>query len=161
MAITTAMCTSFKKESWNDLHHLGDAAASPIGGDVIKLALIKASAPGTYGAATANYSELNDSSPIEEAVDTSGSSPLGYKQGGGTLTNNGVTTSGTTAFADFADLTFTAVNLSADGCLLYNSTNGNRAISTHDFGGTKTASGGNFVITFPTADASNAILRLA
>jgi hypothetical protein len=152
------MCTSFKEESWQDLHHLGDASASPIGGDTINLALITLASPeGTYGAASTNYSDITGNS--EEATDSA--SPQGYTAGGGTLTNNGVTTSGTTAYADFADITFTAVNLTAHGCMLYNSTNGNRAISTHDFGGAQTASGGNFVIQFPTADASNAILRLA
>lgn len=159
MAITTAMCTSFKKELAMDLHHLGDASASPIGGDVIKLALIyiSASPNGTYGAASTNYSDITGNS--EEAADTS--SPMGYTAGGGTLTNNGGQTSGTTAFWDFANITFSSVTLNADGCMLYNSTNGNRAISVHDFSGTKTPSNGDFVIQFPTADSSSAILRLA
>lgn len=159
MSITTAMCTSFKKESWNDLHHLGDLAASPIGGDIIKLALIYLSASplGTYGAASTNYSDITGNS--EEAVSTS--SPVGYSAGGVTLTNNGVTTSGVVAFADFVDFTLSAVTLNADGCMLYNSTNGNRAISLHDFGGTKSPSAGDFTVNFPTADSSNAILRLA
>lgn len=161
MAISNAFTTSAKSELFGGLHDFGNAGASPIGGDTFKLALIQASAAGTYGAATANYSELNDSSPIEEAVDTSGSSPLGYKQGGGTLTNNGRTTSGTTAFVDFADITFTAVTLSADGCLIYNTNNGNSVLSVHAFGSTKTASGGDFTVQFPAADSSNAILRLA
>ncbi|MCA9913831.1 MAG: hypothetical protein KC496_10805, partial [Anaerolineae bacterium] len=101
MAITSAMCTSYKKELMQAIHDFGDAGTSPIGGDTFMLALIAASAAGTYGAASTNYSELNDSSPIEEAQDASGTSPLGYQPGGGTLTNAGVNTSGTTAFADF------------------------------------------------------------
>lgn len=159
MAITTAMCTSFKKELLSaDLHAFGDVASSPIGGDAFKLALITLASPeGTYGAASTNYSNITGNS--EETTDTA--SPQGYTAGGGTLTNVGATTSSTTAYVDFADLTFTAVNLTAHGCMIYNSTNSNRAVSVHDFGSAKTASGGDFVIQFPTADASNAIIRLA
>jgi len=159
MAITTAMCTSFKEESWEALHDLGDASASPIGGDVIKIALIllSASPNGTYGAASTNYSDITGNA--EEAVDAN--SPISYSAGGGTLTNAGMTTSGTTAFADFADITFSSVDMSADGCMIYNSSNANSAISVHDFGATKTASGGDFTLQFPTADSSSAILRLA
>jgi len=161
MAITTAFCTSLKSELFSGLHDFGNAGASPIGGDVFKLALIAAGAAGTYGAASTNFSELNDSSPIEEAIETGGASPAGYVTGGGTLTNAGKVVSGTTAYVDFADLTFTAVTISADGCMIYNTTNGNAACSVHDFSGTKTASGGNFVIQFPAAAAGTAILRLA
>lgn len=159
MAITSAMCASFKLELAQDLHHLGVAANSPIGGDVIKLALINLSASpnGTYGSSSTNYSNITGNS--EEAVDSA--SPQGYVAGGGTLVNNGGQISGAVAFWDFADLTFTSVNLSAHGCMLYNSTNGNRAIAVFDFGGAQTASGGNFQLTFPAADSSNAILRLA
>ena len=159
MSITTALPTSFKKELATKTHDLGDASSSPIGGDVFKLALIAAGAAGTYGAASTNYSELNDSSPIEEATDSN--SPQGYSAGGGTLTNNGVTISGTTAYVDFADITFSSVDLSADGAIIYNSSASNEIIYVGDFGSTKTASGGDFVIQFPTADASNAIIRLA
>ncbi len=156
MAITTAMCTSFKSEMMQGTHNLGSASASPHGGNAWKLALITLGSPqGTYGAATTNYSDISG----EEATDSA--SPQGYTAGGGTLSNNGVTTSGTTAFADFADLTFTSVNLSADGCIIYNSSQSNKAASVHDFSGAKTASGGDFQIQFPTADSSSAILRLA
>lgn len=155
------MCTSFKKELLSsDLHALGDTATSPIGGDVFKLALIQLSLSSpqtTYGAASTNYSDITGAA--DEPTDTS--SPMGYTAGGGTLTNIGVTTSGTTAYADFADLTFSTITLSCDGCMIYNSTNSNRAVSVHDFSGTKSPSAGNLVIQFPTADASNAIIRLA
>lgn len=159
MAITTAFCTSAKNELLGGLHDFGNVAASPIGGDAFKLALIKGSHTGTYGAASTNYSNLAAASPNDEATDTS--SPQGYSAGGGALTNVGRTTSGTTAFVDFADVTFTAVTLSADGCMIYNTTNSNSALSVHDFGSTRSASGGDFTITFPTADSSNAIYRLA
>ena len=148
MAITTAMATSFKQEVLVATHDFTLTT-----GDVFKLALIKPSMAGTYGAASTNYSDITGNS--DEA---SGS---GYSAGGGTLTNVTPTISGTTALTDFVDLTFSSATISADGCMIYNSSNSNVAVSTHDFGGTKTASGGDFVIQFPTADASNAILRLA
>ena len=161
MAITTAMCTSFKKELFSgDYHDFGDVATSPIGGDVFKIALIQlslSSPQGTYGAANTNYSDITGAG--DEPTDTS--SPQGYSTGGGTLTNVGATTSSTTALVDFADITFTSVTLSCDGCMIYNSTNGNRAVSVHDFSGTKSPSNGDLTLQFPIADASNAILRLA
>lgn len=161
MAITTAMCTSFKKELLSgDYHDFGDVSTSPIGGDSFKLALIllSASSPqNDYDASSTNYSNITGNG--DEAVDAN--SPISYSPGGGDLTNIGATTSGTTALVDFADLTFPSVDMSADGCMIYNSTNGNRACSVHDFSGTKTASGGDFVIQFPAADSANAILRLA
>lgn len=160
MAITTAYPTSFKKEQFQAIHNFGDAASSPIGGNVFKLALIQlslSSPQNTYDASSTNYSDITGNS--DEPTDTN--SPQGYTTGGGTLTNNGMTSSGTTAFVDFADLTFSSVNLSADGCMIYNSTQSNRAVYVGDFGETKTASGGDFQIQFPTADTSNAIIRLA
>lgn len=155
------MCTSFKKELLSsDLHAFGDVSTSPIGGDVFKLALIQLSlsSPQTdYDATSTNYSDITGAG--DEPTDTS--SPQGYTAGGGTLTNVGATTSSTTAYVDFADITFTTVTLNCDGCMIYNSTNGNRAVSVHDFSGTKSPSAGNLTIQFPTADASNAIIRLA
>lgn len=155
MAITTAICSSFKEELLQEGHTFGDAGTSPIGGDVYKLFLFKQTVSGTFGAATTNYSQVS----TDEATDTA--SPQGYTAGGATLSNLGASLSGTTAIVDFGDVTWTSVNLSADGCGMYNSTNGNKTVFVYDFGSTKTASGGDFTITFPFADASNAILRLA
>lgn len=149
--ITTAMCTSFKRELFLGLHNFD---TSP--GDTFKLALIKAAPDQNYGAANTNYSELNDHSPQDE-VGESGS----YVAGGGTLVSQGVTVSGTTAFVDFADISFTSATISADGCMIYNANRENRAVSVHAFGGTKTSTNGTFTVNFPVADASNAILRLA
>lgn len=149
--ITSAICSSFKKELLLGLHNFD---VSP--GDVFKLALIKQAPDQNYGTATTNYSELGDHSPQDE-VGNSGS----YVAGGGTLQSNGVSLSGTTAFVDFQDLSFTLATIAADGCLIYNGTRGNRAVSVHDFGGTKTSTAGTFTISFPTADASNAIIRIA
>jgi hypothetical protein len=155
MAISTEICTSYKSELMRGLHDFGDVGSSPIAGDVINIALIEAGPAGTYGAANTNYSEMS----AEEAIDSS--SPRGYAPGGGALTNVGVTIDTTTAIADFADITFTAATISSDGCMIYNTTNSNSSIQLHDFGGTKTASGGDFVITFPAAAAATAICRLA
>lgn len=148
MAATTAMATSFKSELMQALHNFLLS-----GGNTFKLALIKVGMAGTYGAASTNYSNITGNS--DEASGT------GYSAGGGTLTRVDPTTSGTTAFTDFADLTFSTATISATAAMIYNSTSSNRAVSVHDFGGTKTSTAGDFTIQFPTADASNAILRIA
>ena len=144
MAITTAMCSSFKQELLGGVHDLDT--------DTLKIALIKASPSGTYGAATTNYSDVTGNS--DEA---SGS---GYSAGGGTLTSPVITLTGTTAFVDFADEAFTNVTVSADGCIIYNSSQSNKAIAVFDFGGTVSATSGTLTVQFPTADASNAVIRL-
>lgn len=150
LAITTAMCSSFKRELMLAIHNFD---TSP--GDNFKLALIKSGMGSTYGAATTNYSDVT-SSPGDE-VANSGS----YLAGGFNLVNQGVTLSGTTAFTDFADVSATSATISADGCIIYNANKQNRAVSVHDFGGTKTSTNGTFSVVFPAADSSNAILRLA
>lgn len=148
MAATTAMCTSFKSELMQALHNFLLS-----GGNTFKLAMIKVGMAGTYGAASTNYSNITGNS--DEVTGT------GYSAGGGTLTRVDPTTSGTTAYTDFADLVFTTATLSATAAMIYNSTSGNRAVSVHDFGGTKTSTAGDFTIQFPTPDATNAILRIA
>ena len=144
MAITTAMCSSFKQELLGSVHDLDT--------DTLKLALIKASPSGTYGAATTNYSDVTGNS--DEASGT------GYSAGGGTLDSPVITLSGTTAFVDFADEAFSNVTVSADGCIIYNSSQSNKAIAVFDFGGTVSATSGTLTVQFPTADASNAVIRL-
>lgn len=144
MAITTAMCSTFKEQLLGGVHDLDT--------DTLKLALIKASPSGTYGAATTNYSDVTGNS--DEA---SGS---GYSAGGGTLTSPVITLTGTTAFVDFADEAFTNVTVSADGCIIYNSSQSNKAIAVFDFGGTVSATSGTLTVQFPTNDASNAVIRL-
>ena len=145
MAITTALCNTFKQELLGGIHDLDT--------DVIKLALIKDTPTGTYGAATTNYSEITASS--DEASGT------GYTAGGQTLDSATITLSGSTAFVDFADEVIVSATVSADGCILYNSSKSNRAIAVIDFGGTKTSTNGDFTIQFPAADATNAIIRIA
>ena len=145
MAITTAMCTSFKSELLGGTHDLDTHS--------IKLALIKASPAGTYGAATTNYSDVTGNT--DEASGT------GYTTGGQVLDSVTISTDGTTAIVDIADEVFTSATVSADGCIIYNSSASNKAICVIDFGGTKTSTNGDFTISFPTADASNAIIRIA
>lgn len=145
MAITTAMCTSFKSELLGGIHDLDT--------DTLKLALIKASPSGTYGAATTNYSDVTGNS--DEATGTN------YSAGGQNLDGAAIATSGTTAFLDFTDEVFANVTTSCDGCIIYNSSQSNKAICVIDFGGTVSATAGDLTIEFPTADASNAIIRIA
>ena len=145
MAITTAMCTSFKSELLGGLHDLDT--------DSLKLALIKASPSGTYGAATTNYSTVTGNS--DEASGTN------YTAGGQVLDGASITTDGTTAIVDFTDEVFSNVTVSADGCIIYNTANSNSAICVIDFGGTVSATAGDLTIEFPAADASNAIVRIA
>jgi hypothetical protein len=143
MAITQAMATSFKKELMEAKHNF---LAS--GGNSFKLALYTSSA--TMGAATTAYTTTN------QATGTN------YTAGGSALTNINPTSSGTTAFTDFADLTFGTATITARGCMIYNDTAaGDPAVAVFDFGGDKTSTAGSFTITFPTADASNAIIRIA
>lgn len=145
MAITTAMCTSFKQELLGGIHDLDT--------DSIKLALIKATPTGTYGAATTNYSDVTGNS--DEASGTN------YSAGGQVLDGATISTDGTTAIVDFTDEVFADVTLSADGCIIYNASQGNKAICVIDFGGTVSATAGDLTIEFPTADASNAVIRIA
>jgi len=138
------MCTSFKKELLQGTHNF--TASS---GNTFKLALYTNSA--TFTAATTAYTSSNE-------VSNSGS----YSAGGGTLTNVTPTTSGTTALTDFADLEFTSATITARGALIYNdSAAGDPTVAVLDFGADKTSTTGTFTIQFPTADATNAIIRIA
>ncbi len=145
MAITTAMCTSCMWELLGGNHDLDTHS--------IKLALIKARPLVTYGAATTNYSDVTGNS--DEASGT------GYTAGGQVLDSVTISTDGTTAIIDIADEVFTSATVSADGCIIYNASSSNAAICVIDFVGTKTSTNGDFTIQFPTADASNAIIRIA
>ena len=142
MAITQAMCTSFKKELLEAVHNFKNS-----GGDTFKIALYTSSA--TMSAATTAYSATNEVSGT------------GYTAAGNTLTRVDPSSSGTTGFTDFADTTWSSASITARGALIYNDTDSNKAVAVLDFGADKTASGGDFTITFPAADASNAIIRIA
>jgi len=144
MAISQAMCTSFKVELLDGVHNFDT------GGDTFKIALYTSSA--TLGAATTAYTTSNEVS----------SSGTNYTAGGNTLTVSQVPTStGTTAFISFANTTWAAATITARGALIYNSSKSNKAVAVLDFGSDKTSTSGDFTINFPTANASNAIIRLA
>lgn len=145
MAITTAMCNSFKQELLAGVHDLDN--------DTLKVAFIKATPTGVYGAATTNYSDLTGNS--DEAVGTN------YTAGGQVLDSPTVSLSGNTAYVDFADEVFPNLTISADGCIIYNASQGNRAIAVFDFGATITSTNGDFTLVFPTNDASNAVIRIS
>ena len=142
MAISQAMCTSFKQELLTGTHDFTNST-----GDTFKIALFTSSA--TLGAATTAYTTSNEVSGT------------GYTAGGNTLTNVTPSTSGTTAFTDFADTTWSSATITARGALIYNSTDSDKAVVVLDFGSDKTSTNGDFTIQFPTADASNAIIRIA
>ena len=144
MAIVSAICTSFKQEILVATH---DFTATT--GDTFKLALYTSSA--TLGASTTVYSSLNE---------TTNDAGAAYVAGGQDLTSVTPTTSGTTAFCDFDNISWTSASFTANGCLIYNSSKSNKAVCAIAFGSDKTATNGTFTIQFPTADASNAIIRL-
>ena len=145
MAISSAICTSFKQEILVGTHNF--TASS---GNTFKIALYTSSA--SLGAATTAFSTTN------EISNTSGSA---YSSGGATLTSVTPTTDGTTALCDFSDVSFTSASFTANGALIYNSSQSNKAVAVIAFGADKTVTSGTFTIQFPTADASNAIIRLA
>lgn len=149
MTVTTAMPTSFKSELFSALHDFDNPS-----GNTFNLVLIKSGEAGTYGAASTNYSNITGNSDEQAA---SGD----YTTGGVALTSVSPTTSGTTAFVDFADLSLTGVTVSVSGCMICNDTNGDRAVYVGSFGSTVAVTAGTLNIVFPTADASNAILRIA
>tara|TARA_R110001599_G_C12046120_1_gene641701 strand:+ start:135 stop:563 length:429 start_codon:yes stop_codon:yes gene_type:complete len=142
MAISQAMCTSFKKELLEGTHNF---LAS--GGNSFKLALYTNSA--SLGAATTAYTSSGEISGTN------------YSATGAALTNINPSSSGTTGLTSFSNLTFSTVTITARGALIYNDTNSDKAVCVLDFGADKTATAGDFTITFPTADASNAIIRIA
>ena len=143
MAITQALCTSFKVEILQGIHNFTLST-----GDVFKLALYTSTA--SLDATTTAYSATNE-------VGNSGT----YAAGGGALTNVTPTSSGTTAFVDFADISFTSATITARGALIYNSSKSNRAVAVLDFGSDKVSTSGTFTVQFPVADATNAIVRIA
>ncbi|WP_290942997.1 hypothetical protein [Hyphomonas sp.] len=145
MAITQAMCTSFKKELLEGKHDFSSA------GHTFKIALFSAAA--TLSAGTTNFTTSG------EVVGS------GYTTGGETITQSEPTTDGTTGFVDFNNVTFTGVTLTARGAVIYNSTTEGSSSTTNavcvlDFSADQTANAGNFTISFPSADGTNAIVRI-
>ncbi len=139
MSITQTVCTSFKVQLLSGIHDFSS--------NTIKLALFQSTAD--LGASTTVYSSTGESSGT------------GYTAGGANLTVIDPVSTGTTAIVDFSDLTFSTVSLTARGALIYNSTKGNKAICVLDFGSDRIRVAADLVVTFPSADAVNAIIRIA
>ena len=142
MAITSAITTSFKQQLLVGTHDFTNST-----GDTFKLALYTSSA--TLGASTTAYTTTGEASGTN------------YSAGGSNLTSVTPFATGTTAVVDFNDLTFSTATITARGCLIYNSTDSNKAVAAIDFGGDKTSTAGDFTIVFPTPTATGAIIRLA
>ena len=156
MAITQAVATSFKSELLQGIHNFhngsGGGTTTTTGtGNTFKIALYTSSA--TMSASTTAYSATNEASGTN------------YSAGGNTLTNVDPSASGTTALTDFADTPWSSATVTANGALIYNSSttagSANRAVVVLAFGGDKTSTAGDFTVSFPAADASNAIIRIA
>ena len=145
MAITSAICTSFKQELLVGTHNFTATT-----GDTFKIALYTSSA--TLGAGTTAFTTSN------EITNTSGTA---YTSGGATLTSVTPTTDSTTAVCDFADVSFTSASFTANGALIYNDDQSDKAVAVIAFGGDKTVSSGTFTIQFPTEAVTHAIIRLA
>lgn len=139
MAITSAVCNSFKQEVLGGIHDLDT--------DAIKIALYTSSA--TLDAATTAYTTS------DEVVGA------GYTAGGNTLTGAVISLDSSTAIVDFTDTTWSSATITARGALIYNSSKANRAIAVIDFGADKISTNGDFTVSFPTADAATAILRIS
>ena len=155
MAISQAMCTSFKSELLQGIHNFhngsgGGTTTTTGSGNTFKIALFTSSA--SLAASTTAYSTSNEVSGTN------------YSAGGNSLTNVDPSTSGTTALTDFADSTWSTATITARGALIYNSSttagSANRAVAVLDFGADKTSTSGDFTVQFPAADASNAIIRI-
>ena len=148
MAISQAMCTSFKVQLLNGIYAFSTTVArANTNADSFKLALYTSSA--SLGATTTAYTTSGEASGT------------GYTAAGAALTAVAPTSSGTTAILDFNNLTFSTATVTARGALIYNDTQGDKAVAVLDFGGDKTSTAGDFTIVFPAADASNAIIRIA
>ena len=138
------MCNSFKQELLGGVHDLDTHS--------LKLALIKPSPTGNFNKSTTNYSQLTGSS--DEATGTN------YSAGGQVLDSPVISLSGDTAIVDFADEVFSNLTITAAGALLYNSSASNKAIAVFSFGSNVASTAGDFTVIFPTADASNAVIRI-
>lgn len=140
MPITSALCTSYKQQILSGVH---------LSTDTYKIALYTSSA--TLDASTTVYSSTNEV--------PNGS---GYTTGGATLSGFVTSSSGTTAWLDWTtDPSWSTATITARGCLIYNSTQGNKAVAVFDFGSDKVSTAGTFTIVFPTADATTALIRIA
>jgi len=146
MAISTALCSSFKQELLQAVHNFSS--------HTFKLALIKDGESGTYGAASTNYSNITGNSDEQANTGT-------YAAGGAALTNVTVNLTSTTAHIDFDNPQWTSATIDADGCMIYNTSASNKAVAVISFGSTQSSDNGTFTITIPADGASTSIIRVA
>ena len=153
MAITSAICNSFKQELLVEGHNFTN------GTDAFKLALFTEDA--TLSKSTTAYTAPADGTADPTNTKEVSSTSTGYTTGGNTLTSTTPVLSGDTACCKFADTSFTSASFTARGCLIYNSTNSNKAVCAINFGANKTVTSGTFTIQFPAQTAGNAIVQIA
>ena len=161
MAISQAMCTSFKVDILSGGHNFNttNRALSSNTQDTFKIALYTSSA--TLGASTTQYTAPTDGTADPTSTNEVTSTGTNYTTGGNTLTVGTVpTSSSTTAYLGFSNTSWSSATITARGALIYNSSNSNKAVAVLDFGGDKTSTSGTFTINFPTADATSAIIRI-
>jgi len=164
MAITSAICNSFKEEILQGGHCL-NASGSTAAGNTIKCALYSAN-DAVLSASTTQWTVASDPSATPTSTYEVSTTDTGYSSGGNTLTNIDVTLDSSTAVCDFDNSSWTSATFTARGLLLYNTTaitgfTTNRSILAINFGGDKTVTSGTFTIEFPAAGASTAIIQLA
>jgi len=153
MAIVSAICNSFKQEILVEGHNFTN------GTDAFKLALFTSSA--TLSKSTTAYTAPTDGTASPTSTHEVSSTSTGYTTGGNALTSTTPVLSGDTACCKFADTSFTSASFTARGCLIYNSTNSNKAVCSINFGADKTVTSGTFTIQFPAQTAGNAIIQIA
>ena len=153
MAIVSAICNSFKQEILVEGHNFTN------GTDAFKLALFTSSA--TLSKSTTAYTAPTDGTAAPTSTHEVSSTSTGYTTGGNALTSTTPVLSGDTACCKFADTSFTSASFTARGCLIYNSTNANKAVCAINFGADKTVTSGTFTIQFPAQTAGNAIIQIA
>ena len=153
MAITSAICNSFKQEILVEGHNFTNGA------DSFKLALFTSSA--TLSKSTTAYTAPSDGTASPTNTHEVSSTSTGYTTGGNALTSTTPVLSADTACVKFADTSITSASFTARGCLIYNSTNSNKAVCAVNFGADKTVTSGTFTVQFPAQTAGNAIVQIA
>jgi len=153
MTIVSAICNSFKQEILVEGHNFTN------GTDAFKLALFTEDA--TLSKSTTAYTAPTDGTADPTSTKEVSSTSTGYTTGGNALTSTTPVLSGDTACCKFADTSFTSASFTARGCLIYNSTNSNKAVCSINFGANKTVTSGTFTIQFPAQTAGNAIIQIA
>jgi hypothetical protein len=152
MAITTAVCNTYKQEALQGLH---------LAANTYKIALIKVGHTGTYGAGVTNAGTPGTGAPTTANLGTDEVTGTGYTAGGNSLTGFSATLQTSTGCLDFATSTWATSTISAVGCMIYNSSVTNRSVSCHDFGGTITSTAGTFTATMPAVGAATSLIRIA